>query len=148
MRTAFTIIELVFVIVILGILAAVGIPKLSATRDDARISKMMMMVTHGMEELGNYAMSQGTIVEDLTAMSQSLKTLVETGDATSSNGRVDIKMGNVSDCISIVSQDVDGGIEVKVVLGDAGTDTLCNRLQHALPVDGYSLVLTGTIVEI
>jgi len=34
-RSAFTMIELVFVIVILGILASVAIGKLSATRDDA-----------------------------------------------------------------------------------------------------------------
>lgn len=38
-RSAFTMIELVFVIVVLGILAAVAIPKFSATRDDAIISK-------------------------------------------------------------------------------------------------------------
>ena len=38
-RTAFTMIELVFVIVILGILAAVAIPKFAATRDDAQIAK-------------------------------------------------------------------------------------------------------------
>lgn len=38
-RTAFTMIELVFVIVILGILAAIAIPRLAATRDDAQIAK-------------------------------------------------------------------------------------------------------------
>ena len=39
MRKAFTMIELVFVIVVIGILAGVAIPKFAATRDDAVISK-------------------------------------------------------------------------------------------------------------
>ena len=38
-RSAFTMIELIFVIVVLGILAAIAIPKLSVTRDDAMIVK-------------------------------------------------------------------------------------------------------------
>lgn len=38
-KNGFTMIELVFVIVVLGILAAVAIPRLAATRDDANIAK-------------------------------------------------------------------------------------------------------------
>jgi len=38
-KNAFTMIELVFVIVVLGILSAVAIPKFAATRTDAQISK-------------------------------------------------------------------------------------------------------------
>jgi len=39
MKKAFTMIELVFVIVIIGILSAIAIPKFAATRDDAIITK-------------------------------------------------------------------------------------------------------------
>ena len=38
-RKAFTMIELVFVIVVIGILSAIAIPKFAATRDDAVITK-------------------------------------------------------------------------------------------------------------
>jgi len=38
-KSAFTMIELVFVIVVLGILASVAVPRLAATRQDAQISK-------------------------------------------------------------------------------------------------------------
>ena len=43
-KSAFTMIELVFVIVILGILASVAIPRLAATRDDAELTKAKTVV--------------------------------------------------------------------------------------------------------
>ena len=44
MKKAFTMIELIFVIVILGILASIAIPKLFVTRDDAYITKARTQV--------------------------------------------------------------------------------------------------------
>jgi len=41
MRKAFTMVELIFVMVIIGIIAAIAIPKLNATRDDATISTIV-----------------------------------------------------------------------------------------------------------
>ena len=38
-QKAFTMVELIFVIVIIGILAGIAVPRLAATRDDAFISK-------------------------------------------------------------------------------------------------------------
>ena len=46
MRRAFTMIELVFVIVVIGILAMIAVPKFSATRDDAMITRAKTTVAN------------------------------------------------------------------------------------------------------
>jgi general secretion pathway protein G len=57
-------IELIFVIVIIGILAAVAIPKLTATRDDAKIAQVVANLRTFTEDVKNYYMTNG---EDATA---------------------------------------------------------------------------------
>jgi len=46
MKKAFTMIELVFVIVVIGILATIAIPKFAATRDDATLTKAKTTVAN------------------------------------------------------------------------------------------------------
>ena len=68
MREAFTMIELVFVIVILGILAAVALPKLVAARDDAEIAKFSQNVGLITTEIVTYGISQGKYADDILSM--------------------------------------------------------------------------------
>ncbi len=51
MKKGFTMIELIFVIVILGILAAVAIPKLAATRDDAKAASIKTDIGTAMQAI-------------------------------------------------------------------------------------------------
>jgi general secretion pathway protein G len=56
----FTMIELIFVIVILGILAAVAIPRLSSTRDDAMATKASMNLATFISDIGAYYTANGS----------------------------------------------------------------------------------------
>ncbi|WP_345976647.1 type II secretion system protein [Sulfurimonas sp. HSL3-7] len=98
-RTAFTMIEMIFVIVILGILAGVAMTTLAATRDDAKGSRAAMNLATAIQDIGSHYTATGTL------------------DVGATNAVV------AGDCFVLVAADSDGdgvddGITVTSSIGD------------------------------
>jgi general secretion pathway protein G len=125
MRKGFTMIELIFVIVILGILAAVAIPKLTATRDDAQVAKGLSEVSMAIRDMGAYYTARGdfnaTNLGDMTNVTLDQ----DNGSATGNYDYAYHYETNGNDCVLIELEDDNGTIQVS----NAGaTDAVCTGI--------------------
>ncbi|WP_109146746.1 type II secretion system protein [Campylobacter concisus] len=121
MKKGFTMIELIFVIVILGILAAVAIPRLAATRDDAEISKTATNIQTLVSDLGSYYTSQGKFATKTTTTSGSTTNDIDMAAMTNVANPVKAKADN---CFEVKGPSTtSGALEVSV-----GTAGLCNDI--------------------
>ena len=84
MKKAFTMIELIFVIVVIGVLAAIAIPRVSATRDDAVLVKTMAEIRTAIEEINAYYISQGKLALDTANNKVKFKEMTNAGVVDSS----------------------------------------------------------------
>jgi len=94
-------IELIFVIVIIGILAAVAIPKLSATRDDAKISKTVANLKTAIGDSKTFYTSQGKNGWDTAKWGDVTDAVDSVQGATSAKTETIKIAGDDSDCFQI-----------------------------------------------
>lgn len=147
MKSAFTIIELIFVIVILGILAVVAIPRLSATREDAKIATLAKMIMSGSQEVVSYAVAHGETNDSFSNMSNNFDALEKSGIAVLASKKATVKCGNVSDCV-IVEINTTATSEILQISQKAsgGGDSSCISLQNIIKNGIYPIRLRGSSV--
>ena len=149
MRKSFTMIELVFVIVILGILASVAIPKLIATRNDAHIAVLANQLKNASNEIVSYVFSQMKVENNLSKMSNILEELEAKGVVSidTTDKKATVKIGNIDNCIEfkIVSGSNEENLTIKA--NDPDNDIECKGVQHLINFKNYPIVLRGQLVK-
>ena len=97
-RKGFTLIELLIVVVIIGILAAIAIPKFAATKDKAKLSSVKTDVRNIMSLMEGYASDSGKYVTpaDLTKIPVSSGNTISAATANANGNGYTITVTNAS----------------------------------------------------
>ncbi|ENJ7792349.1 TPA: prepilin-type N-terminal cleavage/methylation domain-containing protein [Campylobacter coli] len=125
MKRAFTILELVFVIVILGILAAIALPKFSSSRDEAEVSKSLNNLKTLINDISIYTLKNDHL--------SSIKTMsnvsgVENVDLSNFNGikEVNFKVGEDKECIKLIFIDRNDFVLMGISSNEASKNAIIN----------------------
>ena len=149
MKKGFTMIELIFVIVILGILASVAVPRLAGTKADAEISAAVANLRTLVSDLNTYYVAKGGFEVGADAAAAitttwSQITNVPLKDAATKNAKdsgASLKVGG-KDCIDVqfVKEDTANKrpAYIKFTKNSKATDSsVCGKVLKAKSVEAY-----------
>ena len=128
MRKGFTMIELIFVIVILGVLASVAIPRLAATRDDAEVAKAATNLTTAVSDLTAYYTAKGKFSSNLKSDFTKLTNALQK-DGT-------LKVKGDKECVKVTLPTTDttannnASTKVELKLKFSADDPVCKQLMQ------------------
>jgi general secretion pathway protein G len=126
-------IELIFVIVIIGILAAVAIPKLAATRDDAKVSAIVANARTFKGDVTAYYTAQGASVWDNNATNTSASSVAVKNQGCGADANTTLPQGlyalcdGDNECLKINTLKTPASITI--LNGSDTTTSVCTGVQ-------------------
>ncbi|MDD6162467.1 MAG: type II secretion system protein [Campylobacteraceae bacterium] len=135
MKKGFTMIELIFVIVILGILASVAIPRLAATREDAEISAAVANLRTLVSDISAYYVAKGSF--GTVKWNEITNVPLGSANSTAAEAAAFIKVAN-QNCISIQMGERNGSPHIILTKENENiNNTVCTQVQNAEPLKAY-----------
>lgn len=147
-RDGFTLIEFIFIIIIISILAAIAIPKLAAVRMDAKISTKAQNIMIAANEIASYATARGEVIAKFSDMSDSIKSMVSSDEAEDTgNYQTNVKLEDINDCIIIKVDDPQKNTKILVIKYGDNTNPDCDQLRSLIDSEAFPMQLHGYLVS-
>ena len=149
-KKAFTMIELIFVIVIIGILASVAIPKLSATRDDAKVSVLAKAIQSIKSEIASSILANNQVPTTTQEMIKISNTLRDLSSFIIVNNKVIdiVDTDNVNAICKTITIDDTNISNIQLILQDGnGTTSICKGLKKIVPDNNTAFTIAGNLIN-
>ncbi|EAV9485151.1 prepilin-type N-terminal cleavage/methylation domain-containing protein [Campylobacter coli] len=125
MKKAFTILELVFVIVILGILAAIALPKMSSSKDEAEVSKSLNNLKTLINDISIYTLKNDHLSSIKTMSNVSGVENVDLGNFIGIK-EVNFRVGEDKECIKLIFIDRNDFVLMGISSNEASKNAIIN----------------------
>ena len=121
MKSAFSLLELIFAIVILGIVASFAIPKYIDTKDSALVSTIKRDVNTAVSSIQSYYLLNQKIdkISDAVTVNNTNWTATDT------------KLTDKNSCLTLEVKTTDGTKSIEVTVDTTKTTTICKKIQDA-----------------
>jgi general secretion pathway protein G len=122
MKSAFSLLELIFAIVILGIITSFAVPKLMDTKDSALISTIKRDINTSINSIQSYYL-----------LNQKIEKISDTMNINDTNWIIsDLKMQDKNSCLSLEVKTSDlGNKTIELTVDDTKEITICKKLRDA-----------------
>ena len=122
MKPVFSLLELIFAIVVLGIIVSVAVPKFLDTRDSALVSTIKRDVNTAINSIQSYYL-----------LNQKIEKLTDAMEISDSNWKVeDLKLTDKNSCLTIeVKTSSNETKNIELVVDSTKETTICKKLREA-----------------
>ena len=123
MKKGFSLLELIFAIVVIGIIASFAIPKYSDTRDSALVSTIKRDISTATTSIQSYHLQNGSISKISDAVT------LNTTNWTISDSKITYQ-DNEKDCVTLEVKEDDNSKKILALTVDSTAGTICKKLDE------------------